>query len=126
MTTVEQYEEERYPLEPTTPLRMLKGFMESRDLKPRDLWAVLGSKAAVSHLLSGRREISKAQAKKMGAFFRVPVPGLPIDRPHPSRLMRRSSSPNRRSAQFVERGPHLQVVSAISYQPSAPDHESGR
>ena len=71
-TLVEQYDEKHYPLEPTTPLRMLKGFMESRDLKPRDLWAILGSKAAVSHVLSGRREISKAQAKKLGAFFGVP------------------------------------------------------
>lgn len=68
---VEQYDEKHYPLEPATPLRMLKGFMESRNLRPRDLWEVLGSKAAVSHILSGRREISKAQARKLGKFFGV-------------------------------------------------------
>ena len=40
-------------------------------MKPRDLWPVLGSKAAVSHVLNGRREITKAQAKKLGQFFGV-------------------------------------------------------
>ena len=68
---VEQYDERRYRVSPGTPLRMLKGFMESRGLQPRDLWPVLGSKAAVSHVLNGGRELTKPQAKKLGHFFGV-------------------------------------------------------
>jgi HTH-type transcriptional regulator/antitoxin HigA len=68
---VEQYDERRYAAGPATALRMLKGFMESRGLQPRDLWPVLGSKAAVSHVLNGTREITKTQAKKLGQFFGV-------------------------------------------------------
>ena len=70
-TLVEHYDEQRYPARPATPLRMLKGFMESRGLQPRDLWPVLGSKAAVSHVFNGTREITKTQAKKLGQFFGI-------------------------------------------------------
>ena len=45
--------------------------MEQRRLEPHDLWPVLGSKSRVSELLSGKRAVSKAQAKKLAQFFRV-------------------------------------------------------
>ncbi len=69
---VEQYDERRYPVRPTTPLKLLRGFLEDRGLQPKDLWPVLGSKAAVSHILNGRREISKNQSRRLGQFFGVP------------------------------------------------------
>jgi HTH-type transcriptional regulator / antitoxin HigA len=45
--------------------------MEQRHLEPHDLWPVLGSKSRVSEILSGKRGVSKAQAKKLARFFRV-------------------------------------------------------
>jgi len=50
---------------------MVAFLLEQREIKPRDLWPVLGSKSRVSEILSGKREISKDQAKKLAAFFRV-------------------------------------------------------
>ena len=43
----------------------------SIDLKPNDLWPVIGSKGRVSEMLAGKRSISKEQAKKLAEFFRV-------------------------------------------------------
>jgi HTH-type transcriptional regulator / antitoxin HigA len=45
--------------------------MEQRHLEPHDLRPVLGSKSRVSEILSGKRAVSKAQAKKLADFFRV-------------------------------------------------------
>ena len=45
--------------------------MAGRDLKPADLAGVLGSRAKVSEVLSGKRTISKEQAKRLGLFFGV-------------------------------------------------------
>ena len=41
-------------------------------LKPSDLWSVL-PKSRVSEILSGKRGISKAQAKQLAELLRVPV-----------------------------------------------------
>ncbi|MGO9258468.1 MAG: helix-turn-helix domain-containing protein [Bryobacteraceae bacterium] len=47
--------------------------MEQRGLRPKNLWPILASKSRVSEILSGKRSISKAQAKKLAEFFGVPV-----------------------------------------------------
>jgi HTH-type transcriptional regulator/antitoxin HigA len=47
--------------------------LQKRGLQPSDLWPVLGSKSRVSEILSGKRSISKEQAKKLAEFFRVGV-----------------------------------------------------
>ncbi|MGH9453549.1 MAG: helix-turn-helix domain-containing protein, partial [Terriglobia bacterium] len=70
---VEEYGRENYPLSPSQPHRMLEFLMKQRGLEPHDLWPVLGSKSRVSEILSGKRAISKAQAKKLAEFFHVPV-----------------------------------------------------
>ncbi len=70
-TLVEKFEERRFELKASTPRGILLELMEARDVKPRDLWEALGSKGAASEVLSGKRGISKAQAKALGAFFHV-------------------------------------------------------
>lgn len=70
---VEDYDREHYPLPPLQPHKMLVYLMEERGLKPHDLLKVLGSKSRVSEALSGKRGISKAQAKKLAAFLHVPL-----------------------------------------------------
>ena len=57
---------------------MLAFLLEQRGLEPHDLWPVLGSKSRVSEILSGKRAISKAQARRLADFFHVAV-GLFID-----------------------------------------------
>jgi HTH-type transcriptional regulator/antitoxin HigA len=70
---IEDYEEKRYPLPRVSPHESLKALMEERSLKHKDIWPVLGNKGAATEILSGRRSISKAQAKRLAEFFRVPV-----------------------------------------------------
>jgi len=70
---IEEYDRKNYPLTPSQPHKMLAYLLEQRGLEAHDLWPVLGSKGRVSEVLSGKRAISKTQAKKLAAFFHVPI-----------------------------------------------------
>ena len=70
---VHGFEEKHYPLHSSPPHQMVAFLLEQRGLKPSALWPVLGSKGRVSEILSGKRAISKAQAKKLATFFHAGV-----------------------------------------------------
>src|SRR5215467_6767011 len=70
---IEDYEDKHFQLNAATPLTILQEIMENRGLTPRDLWDVVGSKSRVSEILSGHRNISKSQAKKLAEYFKVSV-----------------------------------------------------
>jgi HTH-type transcriptional regulator / antitoxin HigA len=56
----------------TAPLDALRELMELQGVTQSNIAKVLGGdRAAASSILSGRRQISKAQAKKLAAFFRL-------------------------------------------------------
>lgn len=55
------------------PHEMVRFLMEQKGLRQADLVPVLGSRAQVSDLVNGKRGISKAQAKKLAAYFKVSV-----------------------------------------------------
>jgi hypothetical protein len=46
--------------------------LQEKNMKPSDLWTVL-PKSRVSEILSGKRGISKTQARQLAELFRVPV-----------------------------------------------------
>ena len=69
---IRDYEQTAYPArEKSKPHEMVLFYLEQRGLAPKDLWPVIGSKSRVSEILSGRRSISKDQAKKLAEFFHV-------------------------------------------------------
>jgi HTH-type transcriptional regulator/antitoxin HigA len=72
---IRDYEEKTYALQEwmqTTPHEFLKHLMESRGLKQVELGEAIGlSKGHISAIVNGKKEISKAQAKKLGEFFHV-------------------------------------------------------
>jgi HTH-type transcriptional regulator / antitoxin HigA len=71
---IRDYEASAYPARKRTkPHEMAAFLLEQRGLKAADLWPVIGSKGRVSEILSGKRSISKEQAKKLADFFRVGV-----------------------------------------------------
>ncbi len=70
---IEDYEEKQYPLPSVSPGESLHSLMEDRGLKHKDIWPVLGNKGTATEVLNGRRSISKAQAKRLSEFMRVPV-----------------------------------------------------
>ncbi|MBY0502991.1 MAG: hypothetical protein K2X03_03710 [Bryobacteraceae bacterium] len=70
---VVDYEEKAHPLPRVSPNDSLVALMEERGLKHKDIWPVLGNKGAATEVLSGRRMISKAQARRLAEFLRVPI-----------------------------------------------------
>jgi HTH-type transcriptional regulator/antitoxin HigA len=68
---IQAYDEEHYPLPKPSPNEMLAYLMETSGRKPKDLLPILGTRGRVSEVLSGKRSISKEQAKGLGAFFKV-------------------------------------------------------
>ncbi|MBL8292447.1 MAG: helix-turn-helix domain-containing protein [Bryobacterales bacterium] len=55
------------------PHKMVAFLLEQRGLMAKDLLPVIGSRGRVSEILSGKRSISKEQAKKLAEFFHVGV-----------------------------------------------------
>ena len=58
-------------VEALAPQQVLLHLMEARGLAQKDLWKIFGSKGITSEVVRGKRSISKAQAKKLAAFFHV-------------------------------------------------------
>ena len=69
---IEGHEDRAHPLPVTQPHKMLAHLLEEKGMVASDLWSVL-PKSRVSEILNGKRGISKAQAKQLAEFFRVPV-----------------------------------------------------
>lgn len=70
---VENYEERRYPIPKPNPRQALLHLMDGRNLTQKDMWKIFGSKGITSEVFHGKRAISKAQARKLAAFFHVGV-----------------------------------------------------
>src|SRR2546423_11551530 len=70
---IEAFEEANYALEGSTPDSRLRSLMEEHGLRQRDLLEVFGSRGIASEVVTGKRAISKTQAKKLVKFFHVPV-----------------------------------------------------
>ncbi|MDB9524066.1 transcriptional regulator [Dolichospermum circinale CS-1225] len=69
---IEDYEEENYPMDESTPHEILLHIMESSGIRQADLVSILGSSSGVvSEVVNGKRSISKAQAKALGEYFKV-------------------------------------------------------
>jgi HTH-type transcriptional regulator/antitoxin HigA len=60
-------------LEGSTSDSRLRSLMEEHGLRQRDLLDVFGSRGIASEVVSGKRAISKAQAKKLAGLFHVPA-----------------------------------------------------
>src|SRR5450756_79200 len=68
-----QFEDVHYSLGHASPLDALRDFMEVRSLRQRDLIPIFGASSVVSDVLTGKRSIRKAHARKLAEFFHVPV-----------------------------------------------------
>jgi HTH-type transcriptional regulator/antitoxin HigA len=72
ITLVEKFEAEHYPLNNfSTPLSRLTFLMEENQLRQADLIEVFGAKGIASQVLSGKRQISKSHALKLGEIFNL-------------------------------------------------------
>lgn len=62
---VELYEARHYPIGPPTAIDAIEYAMEEKGLTPRDLVPLIGSRAKVSEVLSGKRDITMSMARAL-------------------------------------------------------------
>jgi HTH-type transcriptional regulator / antitoxin HigA len=76
---IERFEDEHYSFDAiaqgtlATPRSILLHLMEEHNLKQTDLVGIIGSRGVVSEVVSGKRNISKAQASALAQLFHVDV-----------------------------------------------------
>jgi HTH-type transcriptional regulator / antitoxin HigA len=70
---VQAYDDRHHPLPPVAPNEMLAYLMETSGRTAKDLLPVFGTRGRVSEVLSGKRAISKEQAKRLASVFKVTV-----------------------------------------------------
>ncbi len=63
------YDDRMHPLPKVESRKLLKSLLEQRELKQRDL--IHDPRRQRHGILSGKRSISKSQAKKLAGFFRI-------------------------------------------------------
>lgn len=68
---VQAYDDRHHPLPAAPPNEMLAYLMQSSGKTAKDLLPVFATRGRVSEVLSGKRDISKEQAKKLAAVFKV-------------------------------------------------------
>jgi HTH-type transcriptional regulator / antitoxin HigA len=72
---IEEFEEKYYSFkewQKTTPHEFLQHLMAGKGIKQSDLVGILSmSSGLISSIVNGKRQISKAQAKKLGGYFNV-------------------------------------------------------
>jgi HTH-type transcriptional regulator/antitoxin HigA len=76
---IEKFEEERFPIAPTSPGEVLRFVMEQRGLAQKDLAPLFGGKARVSDFFAGRRGLSVSTIVALHQRLKIPVELL-IDR----------------------------------------------
>jgi HTH-type transcriptional regulator/antitoxin HigA len=70
---VERFEEDRYALRQASPREVLRELMAAHGMSQAELSKLFPSRGIASEVLSGKREVSKLQAKKLSAHFHVPA-----------------------------------------------------
>jgi HTH-type transcriptional regulator/antitoxin HigA len=70
-TLIADFERNAFRFPRATPADVLRELMRARDMQPRDLWEVFGSKGVTSEVLRGKRGISKERAKTLARMFGV-------------------------------------------------------
>jgi HTH-type transcriptional regulator/antitoxin HigA len=70
---VQAYDDHQHPLPSVAPNETLAYLLESSGRTARDLLPVFGTRGRVSEVLSGKRSISKGNAKRLATMFKVAV-----------------------------------------------------
>jgi HTH-type transcriptional regulator / antitoxin HigA len=66
---IHTFEQQHYKMEQLTPREALIEMMKMNHLRQADIVHIFGSRGVTSEVINGKREISKANAKKLAAFF---------------------------------------------------------
>ena len=69
---VGEYEERHYPIDPPDSIDAIKFRMDQQGLRQVDLVSYIGSRARVSDILSGRRQLTLPMIRKLTAGLGIP------------------------------------------------------
>ncbi len=69
---VERYEQEHYSIPAADPVSVVRFLIERQNLTQRDLIPQFGSESAVSMFLSGQRNLTIKQVRKLSTRFKLP------------------------------------------------------
>jgi HTH-type transcriptional regulator/antitoxin HigA len=100
VTLIEAYEARHYPIPPPDPLAAIRFRMDQLDLDRKDLEALIGSRARVSEVLSGRRNLSLGMIRRLHRQLGIPADiliGESTRRARPRPSVRRASQMKRAS-----------------------------
>lgn len=73
VTLVEAYEAKCWPIDPPDPVEAIEFRMEQQGLTRRDLESYIGSRARVSEILTRRRPLTMAMARRLHAGLGIPA-----------------------------------------------------
>jgi HTH-type transcriptional regulator/antitoxin HigA len=68
---IEDYQQANRAIPRLPPSEALLALLEARNLRQADLLPIFGSRSRISDAVNGKREISKAHARKLAEFFSV-------------------------------------------------------
>ena len=70
---VERYEREHFSIPAADPVSVVRFLMERQNLAQRDLIPQFGSESAVSMFMTGQRNLTLEQVRKLSARFKLPT-----------------------------------------------------
>ena len=70
---VERYEEEHYSVPKADPVSIIRFLIERQNLTQRDLIPQFGSESAVSMFMTGQRNLTLEQVRRLSARFELPA-----------------------------------------------------
>lgn len=73
---IQDYEAKQFPLSVAHPLEAIRFRMDQQGLSPRDLVPYLGSRAKVSEVLSGKRELTLSMIRALHSGLGIPANAL--------------------------------------------------
>jgi HTH-type transcriptional regulator/antitoxin HigA len=70
---VERYEQEHYPIPAADPVSLVRFLIEQQNLTQRDLIPQFGSESAVSMFMTGQRNLTLEQVRRLSTRFTLPA-----------------------------------------------------
>ena len=93
---VERYEQEHYSIHEGDPVSIVRFLIEQQNITHRDLIPQFGSESAVSMFMTGQRNLTLEQVRKLGTRFKLPA-DIFISKASPTHSPRRRAKGHRRS-----------------------------
>src|SRR5437016_1754223 len=72
-TLIDAYEREHHPIGPPDPIEAIKFYIDQKRFTRKDLKRVMGTRARVSEILSGKRTLTLAMIRKLHEEWSIPL-----------------------------------------------------